>query len=478
LTEDSAVISGINGKHWSLKSHNDVLGFVADQKTIKFFPKDLDKFFKNLKSIYIQSCKLKEIHQSDLKVFPNLVYIFLVYNEIEVIEDGLFDFNPDLEYIGFYEGKLVHIDPNVFDRLNNLSNVLLSLVRCVNTNFLDSIEQVQEGIKLIKSKCSNSELLSLENQIKNLDVESKTLNSEDLNIKLENFEKSFDNSIFSKFRPLNYKFQNLKMAITANQYNQVKNVILSNDLKNITGKFDDLKASQCGLNRPIDELKTSQNALQTTLIGIKSSVTNQVSKLDQIETSQIHLNNIMDRFLSDKVNKDEQLQNNLKSCLESTNKSSQDTSLINLTSKFNDLKEDIKSIKDDTKLSISDIAATFSDQKRFQNDVKDSLIKIRTSQNEVKVALNDNFEGRDVKGKLSDLSDKVESLEGRFVDFTVENSDKLAQIEKELINKLHKMSTNLDDKIKGIEKRLMNKFEEILVEKLGKIFDEKLEKYI
>ena len=213
LTEKSAELNKINGTHQDKKMNNDVLGFSAKYETIQFFPKGLDKFFKNLKIIEIKSCGLKEIHQSDLKVFPDLVNFYLSYNEIEVIEEGLFDFNPNLEAVGFWEeNNIIHIDPNVFDHLNKLTYFQFSFAICVNEDVKDSRDKVQEAIKVVKSNCSNSEFLSLEIQIKNLENESKTLNSSEFNTNFENFEKTFKNSKFLKFRPLSYKFQNLKLS--------------------------------------------------------------------------------------------------------------------------------------------------------------------------------------------------------------------------------------------------------------------------
>jgi len=214
ISEESAEISRIIGSHKGSKVNDDVTWFDALGKRIQIFPKGLDKFFKNLKMIDISYCNLKEIHQSDLKVFPNLVRFGLLGNEIEVIEEGLFDFNPNLELVGFWEDKIIHIDPNVFDHLTKLSNFWCRFVPCVEKDIC-SFGDIQEIIKAVKSSCSNSEFLSLDNQIKNLEIESKTLNSEDFNTKLESFEKIFNNSTFSKFRPLNYKFQNLKFTVSA-----------------------------------------------------------------------------------------------------------------------------------------------------------------------------------------------------------------------------------------------------------------------
>jgi len=211
LTKESAEINSISGTHEDSKSNDDVLGFLAYNKTIQSFPKGLDKFFKNLQLIYIQSCQLKEIHQIDLKFFPNLTYFYLAGNQIEVIEEGLFDFNPNLEVVGFYESKIIHIDPNVFNHLTKLSNFWFSYVRCVNKYIVDSKEKVQKALKIVKSKCSSSEFLSLVKKMKDLEINSKILNSEDFNKQLLTFEKRLNSSKFFKFRPLNYKFQNLKL---------------------------------------------------------------------------------------------------------------------------------------------------------------------------------------------------------------------------------------------------------------------------
>jgi len=61
--------------------------------------------------------------------------------------------------------------------------------------------------------------MSLENQVKNLEIESKTLNSEDFKLKLEAFEKTFKNSKFSNFRPLSIELQNLKSNVRSNDVN-------------------------------------------------------------------------------------------------------------------------------------------------------------------------------------------------------------------------------------------------------------------
>jgi len=268
LTQESAQISSVNGLHEGSRGNDGVLDFHAQSKTIKFFPKGLEKFFKNLKLIQILACQLQEIHQSDLKVFPNLTYLYLNSNDIEVIEEGLFDFNPKLEYIEFYESKIIHVDPNVLDNLTKLRTFLFPDVSCVKHNIENSKEKVQKALNVARPKCTNSDFVSLENQIKNLEIESKTLKFEDFNTKLEIFEKILKNSKFSKFRPLNYKFEFLKNQTSSNVHQIVK--IESPDTKfvNLGENLKELITN--GQNQMLEELHFIYNELKPTLDVLKS----------------------------------------------------------------------------------------------------------------------------------------------------------------------------------------------------------------
>ncbi|KAL7011515.1 hypothetical protein ACKWTF_014299 [Chironomus riparius] len=154
LTKESAKVNILSGSHWDSKSNDDVLGFVAFGITMQFFPSGLDKYFKNIKAIYIQSCQLKEIHQSDLKQFPKLISLSFYFNSIKSIEAGLFDFNPNLQLIAFLEQQIVRIDPNVFDHLGKLESFYFHLVPCVNQYIENSREEVEAAIQIVKEKCS------------------------------------------------------------------------------------------------------------------------------------------------------------------------------------------------------------------------------------------------------------------------------------------------------------------------------------
>ncbi|CAG9810312.1 unnamed protein product [Chironomus riparius] len=409
-SKDLADSCGISGTHATSKTNAHVHGFYAKSKTINYFPHILSKKYQNLKMITFQDCKMKEVHQSDLKPFPNLVHFNVKLNEIEVIEQGLFDFNLNLEYISFSQNNIVHIDSNVFDSLSKLRWFFMDPDSCLtNSNSVsDSIEQVVEVIKIVKSNCTNSEFLSLDAQLKNLEIESKEPNFDEFASQMESFIRVYKNSRLSKVRTLNDQFQALLNSEECPNCHQMIKLIaldkkvskidenLSVNQKIILNKFEDLSLTKCGLDAV--ELKAT---LSITLDSLKSLVIDQESKLDQIQNTQNQLNdNSQTEVKFDDL------------------RASQDSSLSVLTSKLNELK----------------------------NNIKESQI-------------NDNSD------------DKISALrfKDHFIDFEGKIDEKLERIEKKLTTKVDKMSTNLDEKVKGLESRLMKIFEEILEEKLQKL---------
>lgn len=111
---------------------DDVKGFNAVDKVVNYFLKGIEKILENIMMFRIKSCRLLEIHQSDLKPFTKLVFINLGNNEIKILEKGLFDFNLDLQVVGFESNKIVHIDSNIFDNLLNLDHFWFEENPCID----------------------------------------------------------------------------------------------------------------------------------------------------------------------------------------------------------------------------------------------------------------------------------------------------------------------------------------------------------
>lgn len=92
-TVECADIEDVSGTHMINKTNDDVMVFHAAEKNIQYFPKGLEKFFKNLQIIYMPYNKIKEINQAHIESFPTLKYLEMSHSNVEVLEDGLFDHN-------------------------------------------------------------------------------------------------------------------------------------------------------------------------------------------------------------------------------------------------------------------------------------------------------------------------------------------------------------------------------------------------
>jgi len=433
-TPEAAQITSAKGIHKDKRTNDDVIGFHARRKTLKYFPQNLLSVFKNLREIHINNCKLEEIHQSDLKAHPNLTHFCLTDNLIEVVEEGLFEFNPNLIWVGINEAKLVHIDAHAFDHLIGLKSLWLGQVTCVKKNIENSRDKVLEAIYIAKAYCVNAEFTVFDGKLDKLESESKTLSPEDFKTNLASFEKNFTISKFSKFRPLNYKFAKLNGQNGESSMSSTSSTSVDQSTKKpelICEKAPEKEPTCKGLE---DQLNRGLTNMSSIFVSSQESLTQSITKL-------------------------------------STN--------------FNEHKTKSELSTDDIRSTMSDMDTALSSIKASQNDLKITLNKLKNSQNEIAVSINDLKSSKN--GDLEDnfaafgkdigiLKEQMETFMSNFTYFEVENAEKFEKMEKEFANTRHKMEINLDEKINGIEKRIVKRFEEILEEKLVKLMNQKLGK--
>jgi hypothetical protein len=217
---DAAQIDSISKGHKVGYNNDNVESFLVDSFQIHYFPRGLNKFFKNLIGIGIYATKMKEIHQSDLKVFPKLRVLFLDYNNLEILEENLFEFNPNLEYIHLGYNKISHIDSKVFDKLTKFKHLDLQSNTCITMNAKFDSTEVPNIIRTAQANCKNTDYSNLEKKVKNIEIESKNLISENLKEKLEKLENEIKNSKYQNF--FQQKLQALKDLQTEKAQEEVK----------------------------------------------------------------------------------------------------------------------------------------------------------------------------------------------------------------------------------------------------------------
>ena len=249
------MIKSTDGSHQSGKNSSDIFGFNASSKNIQYFPKGLELIFGNLKGIYIYEGRLKEIHQSDLKPFPKLVNLKLLKNDIEILDDGLFKFNPDLQFIDLEENKIFHMGIDVFENLDKLFRLWLAGNICISRT-VGSKSESRTLVGETKTKCQNSEYLIIENGLKQLENTTVCTHSMTPSIyqqKVQDLEKKFTRSKVSRSLFLKERIEelsnskytqlhhiNAKVCIVEKSLNDSKTEILE-----VVGRIEnDVKKSQ------------------------------------------------------------------------------------------------------------------------------------------------------------------------------------------------------------------------------------------
>lgn len=214
VTPESAFIESVTGTHLAGKSNDDVLALYVDvSKNIEYLPQGFERIFPNIKVIWIQNNNIKELKQSDLRPFPKLEYLKLVANRINVLEDGVFDFNQQLKGLCFERNKMYHIGQKVFDSLPKLTHLSLLINKCIDMEARNDAAKVRAVIEVAKQKCQEPELLRLKEQLSALETEMETLtqgNYPQFITKVENLENKFKQSKFAGLFELLERFKALK----------------------------------------------------------------------------------------------------------------------------------------------------------------------------------------------------------------------------------------------------------------------------
>lgn len=117
-------VKRVYGQHVERKSYDDVKVFYSGYMTVNYFPQNLEKNLRRLETIQIDHANLKEITSDDLRPFgARLRNLWLGSNDIEIIKDDLFQYNPNIEWIYLEYNKIKNVESGAFENLQKLHNL-------------------------------------------------------------------------------------------------------------------------------------------------------------------------------------------------------------------------------------------------------------------------------------------------------------------------------------------------------------------
>ena len=177
----------------------------SEGKNVQYFPRGLEKTFKNLKMIYVEHGRLKEVHQADLKPFTKLISLSLEDNDIEIVEDDLFEFNEKLEVLWLSKNKIMIVGSKVFTNLNNLISLYITSNPCINMEIYHNSTGVKKIVEYATENCDDPKYVELRKKLTGIEVDLKKSNFESSKAileKFQDFENQLENSRIEHFEAL------------------------------------------------------------------------------------------------------------------------------------------------------------------------------------------------------------------------------------------------------------------------------------
>jgi hypothetical protein len=216
-------------------------------------------------------------------------------NDIDILEDGLFEFNPNLEVISFTYNKIFHIGSRVFEILTKLHTLNLNENICTELNVLGNPTAIQAAIPNLKNVCRSQTFLILEDVIQHLEEHTINLTREnfwDFEFRFIDFEEEFGNAEFLRFLPLSLRYKFLSELRVENFPESCKKCC----------QLDEFQAKNLeyfkNITEAIANLKTSQDE---GFAGLNAKISKVEAKVDQIDLKIIYLGQILSNF-SDNIN--------------------------------------------------------------------------------------------------------------------------------------------------------------------------------
>ncbi|KAG5670653.1 hypothetical protein PVAND_000901 [Polypedilum vanderplanki] len=153
------------------ENNNDVLAVSFRDCNISRIPQGLTKVFPNLKHLIIFNSGLSHVNRESLKEYCGLRSLSLSSNNILFIPGDLLEDMKDLEIFIVSNSKIQFIEPNIFDKLNNLKRVDLTRNMCINKRY-DSLnpslenatlEEIKKELKIKKNSSWKNIIESIKN---------------------------------------------------------------------------------------------------------------------------------------------------------------------------------------------------------------------------------------------------------------------------------------------------------------------------
>lgn len=113
-------------------NNDDVENLNIYEQNLTFVPKNIDKFFKNLKLLGWYNSNLMQLSAVDLRPFPQLLVMIIRFNDLPSIDGDLLKYNTKLRFVSFMGNRVQHIGRDLVANLKDLEWLEFLLNTCIH----------------------------------------------------------------------------------------------------------------------------------------------------------------------------------------------------------------------------------------------------------------------------------------------------------------------------------------------------------
>lgn len=128
----SSSLDKVTGVHLPGKNNDDVETLNIYEQNLTFVPKNIDKFFKNLKLLAWFNSNLVQLSAVDLRPFPQLLVLSIRFNNLPSLDADLLKYNLKLRFVSFMSNRIRNVGRDLVTHLEELEWLDFALNTCTN----------------------------------------------------------------------------------------------------------------------------------------------------------------------------------------------------------------------------------------------------------------------------------------------------------------------------------------------------------
>lgn len=270
IESPNEAITSVNG----LTTPTTFQGLNFYGMVVQYLPKNIGKFFPQLRGLTVWSTGLKAIQAADLENLSHLESVYINQNEIEELNSDLFKFTPKINDVYFGNNQISHVGKDLLTKINSFKRINFMSNKCIDSAATSDFESFKTELR---TKCPDP-------MEKYCSEFSKELENEITSLKTKHLEREAE--VQKEIEDVKSQKSSMELEIDA-----LKSKHLQREGE-VQKEIEDLKSEKSSMELMIYEIKTEMEEFKSK----NSDLVLEKSKLQKEINVLKSQNSIRDRY--------------------------------------------------------------------------------------------------------------------------------------------------------------------------------------